>query len=512
MSNEAPPWLLVMRSINGLTETPGSADNPKILAMNEEIARRYPEMRSYCNGYQHDETPWCGLTVAYCMAMSEVRPVFGPTDTDKWLWAQSWDDPSFGKIIKEPRLGCVVVMTREGGGHVTLYERSEGSNYICRGGNQGDKVKESSYAKSTVIALVWPHEPGVPVPAARPMLKDGDNGPDVEALQRSLGIPADGNFGPVTEAQVKAFQAAAKLTADGVVGPATWAEVDALDERMAAGGDGVEPQSLEDKIAAEVVGSELAGFVWDDRGVAPLGYLQGMALTFALAVQEWQAGNPVALEIARADTGKEDTDALAWLAPEFEEMGFSNRQDGLNTLRALFVLLIGLGMRESSGKYYCGRDTTATNVESDTAEAGLFQTSWNIRSCSPLMEELLATYWADPNGWLAVFAKKQNPTASNLSHYGSGDGARYQFLAKFSPSFAAYVTALGLRKRRQHWGPVNRREVELTNEADALLMAVQKMVTEGVSEPEPPIGQAARIDISVSGDVLITINGVPVTS
>jgi hypothetical protein len=35
---EAPPWLLVMRSISGLSETPGDADNMKILAMRDEIA------------------------------------------------------------------------------------------------------------------------------------------------------------------------------------------------------------------------------------------------------------------------------------------------------------------------------------------------------------------------------------------------------------------------------------------------------------------------------------------
>jgi hypothetical protein len=29
---------------------------------------RFPEMASYCAEYIHDETPWCGLTIAYCMA------------------------------------------------------------------------------------------------------------------------------------------------------------------------------------------------------------------------------------------------------------------------------------------------------------------------------------------------------------------------------------------------------------------------------------------------------------
>lgn len=57
---------------------------------------------------------------------------------------------------------------------------------------------------------------------ARPPLRVGDKGEDVEFLQAELGIAQDGDFGPKTLAAVKDFQSSAGLVADGIVGRNTW--------------------------------------------------------------------------------------------------------------------------------------------------------------------------------------------------------------------------------------------------------------------------------------------------
>jgi hypothetical protein len=317
-----------------------------------------------------------------------------------------------------------------------------------------------------------PEGPG-PDADSQPTLKKGDEGEAVVRLQRSLGLPADGDFGEITDTQVRAFQAACELVADGVVGPITWGEVDVLDAKKATGNNGL-TNEMESDIDRLVVASGLDDYVWDDRGSSPPGYISGMARCFAVAMTSFHSGRASALFMGDR-LGSESKDALAWYADEFDEEDMDN-DTPRERIRHLFVLLIGLGMRESSGKYCEGRDMSASNTSSDTCEAGLFQSSWNFHNSSAYIEEFFQEYWADPNGFLEIFSEEIYPTANNLNVYGSGDGAAYQWLAKYCPAFAVMSTAIGLRVLKDHWGPIKRHEAEIVPEVDDLLLKIQELV------------------------------------
>ena len=186
------------------------------------------------------------------------------------------------------------------------------------------------------------------------------------------------------------------------------------------------------------------------------------------------AGDSGAIEMAKADTGKPDQDALTWYASLFDDIGMENHTAGVNTLRHLFVLLIGLGMRESSGRHCEGRDRSASNVTQDTAEAGLFQTSFNASRANELLPQLFQHYLRHPSGFLEVFKDGVACRPSDLENFGTGDGREFQRLSKECPAFAAEFAGIGLRHRRKHWGPINRKEIQLVPECDALLRNVQR--------------------------------------
>ena len=492
MTESIPAHLVLARSQIGKFE-----DGPTILPLAAKIGEIYPEMAGYCR-LVTPTTMWCGLFCGHDLAVNGVRPPYNPkVDVQSFLFARAW--LGFGTPVQPGReqLGDILVFDFGGGdSHVTFHDGDDGSHYRCLGGNQSDQVKVTRFPKSQCIGIRRPPAPSsepqilAPLddPAFRPLLRKGAMGPDVSELQRLLGgIDVDGEFGPATDLAVRAYQASHGLEVDGEVGPQTWASLLSKAPQktptgpVTPGHTGTLTQATIDRIISLARNSALARHDWTGRGVAPVGYINGVAVTFARVYLKLKAGDSAAL-VMTGPIGGTSTDAFAWYG-----LPAGDRQ---TMLRQLFALLYGLGMRESSGNCFEGRDRDGHNFGADTAEAGLFQQSWNSHTASPELPKLFAAYSANPDGLLPIF--RERVPGSPSPNFGSGDGAAFQALCKSCPAFAVEAAAVGLRTigggpaPPGHWGPIGARAAEIRLEALQLLQQVQDVVDTMVVLPPPP--------------------------
>ena len=139
-----------------------------------------------------------------------------------------------------------------------------------------------------------------------------------------------------------------------------------------------------------------------------------MAVMFAVAQRKLAQGDPAALEMAKPASSDTNRDALAHYASEFAALGMRNDRGGVETLRHLFVLMFGLGLRESSGRYCEGydREPNRNRLTSETAEAGLFQMSWDARAISPFIKPLLRRVSAERRRRLQGDLRRRRDAAS----------------------------------------------------------------------------------------------------
>lgn len=128
-------WLTEGYKYLNVAEIPGAQTSPVIAKWLNEL-----------NAWWHDdETAWCGVFEAHCFKSVGIEP------PKQWYRAKSW--LTWGVELKKPVLGCVVVFTRVGGGHVGMVAGidKDGGLYVL-GGNQDNKVCVRKFPASRVPA------------------------------------------------------------------------------------------------------------------------------------------------------------------------------------------------------------------------------------------------------------------------------------------------------------------------------------------------------------------------
>lgn len=321
---------------------------------------------------------------------------------------------------------------------------------------------------------------------SRPMLGIGDEGDDVADLQEMLNdtelkprLDMDGDFGEKTEKAVVHYQASRGLTADGICGEDTWTALYEACPPLPPPPHALSNREIE-AICKIAEASDVAAYSWHDRGTAPIGYTTGMALAFAQSYRKLLGKHAAVIDMAKSVDWGNDKDALYIYREQFADLGMSNEKDGADTLRHLYALMLGHGMRESSGRHCEGRDMSAENTSSDTCEAGLFQTSYNAHGASePHFGHLMVEYSNPANQatcYLTTFDDGVSCTDSEWDCYGSGEGFAFQQLCKACPSFAVETCGLTLRHLANHYGPIVRGETELRAAADEMFREVQDYI------------------------------------
>lgn len=158
-SERAPKMLLEGLQTLGVREVVGPGSNQSIISMRDYVARAETQLRWIGTWYKDDDTPWCGLWMAY-VALKAGKPVgfSNPLAAKSWL--------KWGTRVASPELGDVCIFVRKGGGHVGLYAGENATCYFVLGGNQNNQVCITAIRKERLIgarnyyAIGKPHNVG----------------------------------------------------------------------------------------------------------------------------------------------------------------------------------------------------------------------------------------------------------------------------------------------------------------------------------------------------------------
>ncbi len=140
-----PEWVDIAANDIGNPESLGPNDSPFLRRMWAKLSG------SWLLGQ-----PWCGGFIAHVMQQCAIPYPKDYYRAKSWV---TWGTPC------DLVVGAIVVLEREGGGHVFIATKYDPVRKVVYGigGNQHDSINESGFERSRVIAQRWP--PGKPFEA-----------------------------------------------------------------------------------------------------------------------------------------------------------------------------------------------------------------------------------------------------------------------------------------------------------------------------------------------------------
>lgn len=128
-------WMSIARRELGTTEIPGDRHEKRILEYHADTTLKATT----------DEIPWCSAFACWVMEKAGIP-------STRNAMARSW--LNWGKRLDEPYEGCIAIFRRGSNprqGHVAFFVSQTPKSVNVLGGNQGNRVAISPYAKTRLI-------------------------------------------------------------------------------------------------------------------------------------------------------------------------------------------------------------------------------------------------------------------------------------------------------------------------------------------------------------------------
>jgi uncharacterized protein (TIGR02594 family) len=139
------PWYNTALGEVGVAELPGEKHSERVLEYLATCHRkRGGNLGTWAAG--RDETAWCSAFVNWCLQRAGVKGTRHAAARSYTAWGRE----------TIPRKGAIVVLKRDGGGHVGFLDRREGDQLYIIGGNQTNRVSVAAYPDSRLLDYRWP--------------------------------------------------------------------------------------------------------------------------------------------------------------------------------------------------------------------------------------------------------------------------------------------------------------------------------------------------------------------